>query len=104
MQHLRKYKKLSLVIPLSDVHEQHENIENCMNGLTNTDVKNLLSKMPPGYSRVFMLVAIDDYSHKEIAELLQITEETSRSQFHRAKIWIKNNVLNNKTNLLINGL
>lgn len=104
MQHLRKYKKLSLVIPLSDVHEPHENIEDCFNGLTNSDVKNLLSKMPSGYSKIFMLVAIDDYAHKEVAELLQITEETSRSQFHRAKIWIKNNILNNKTNLLINGL
>jgi RNA polymerase sigma-70 factor (ECF subfamily) len=58
--------------------------------------------MPLGYSRVFMMMAIDEYSHKEIADVLSISEETSRSQFHRAKIWIKNNIINNKLNTFIN--
>jgi RNA polymerase sigma factor (sigma-70 family) len=104
MQHLRKYKKLSLVVPLSETHETFENVGDVLNGLTKTDIENLFAKMPLGYSRVFMMMAIDDYTHKEIAEILDISEETSRSQYHRAKNWIKNNVLNNKSNLLINGL
>lgn len=104
MQHLRKYKKLSLVIPISEVHEQHENLDEIITGITKSDIENLLTKMPLGYSRVFMMMAIDEYSHKEIADALNISEETSRSQFHRAKIWIKNNIINNKLNTFINEL
>lgn len=104
IQHLRKYKKLSMVLPLNDWDEPQENLENLMTGLTKTDIEGLLSKMPLGYARIFMMYAIDEFTHKEIAELLDITAETSRSQFFRARTWIKNNIVNNNTNLLKNGL
>ena len=44
-----------------------------------------LSSLPQGYKLVFNLYAIDEYSHKEIGEQLNISEGTSRSQFHRAR-------------------
>ena len=42
--------------------------------------------MPPGYRMVFNLFAIEGYSHKEISELLQITESTSKSQLRKARM------------------
>lgn len=45
----------------------------------------LIHELPPGYRAVFNLFAIEGYSHKEIAAMLEISENTSKSQFSRAK-------------------
>lgn len=49
------------------------------------DLLNIIGKLPPGYRIVFNLYAIDGYSHKEIAEQLGISENTSKSQLSRAR-------------------
>jgi RNA polymerase sigma-70 factor (ECF subfamily) len=41
--------------------------------------------LPSGYRTVFNLYAVEGYKHKEIAEILQIDVNTSKSQFSRAK-------------------
>lgn len=51
-----------------------------------------LKHMPVGYKTVFNMSVLDGYSHKEIAEQLNISEITSRSQLRKAKIWIKENI------------
>ena len=45
----------------------------------------LVSKLPPQYRLVFNLYAIEGYKHKEIAEMLEITESTSKSNLSRAR-------------------
>lgn len=45
----------------------------------------LIDRLPEGFKTVLMLHAVDGYSHAEIAEMLSISETTSRSQFMRAK-------------------
>lgn len=49
-----------------------------------------LGQLPEGYRVVFNLYAIDNLTHKEIAEYLNISEATSRSQLFKAKKMIKN--------------
>jgi RNA polymerase sigma-70 factor (ECF subfamily) len=49
----------------------------------------VLNKLPDGYRTVFNLFVIDDMSHKEIAELLGVSESTSKTQFFKAKKMIK---------------
>jgi RNA polymerase sigma factor (sigma-70 family) len=49
------------------------------------DLLNLISELPLGYKVVFNMYAIDGYSHKEIAEHLGISENTSKSQLSRAR-------------------
>ena len=44
-----------------------------------------IQKLPPGYRAVFNLFVIEEKSHKEIAEILQIQPATSASQFLRAR-------------------
>ena len=41
--------------------------------------------LPDGCRQVFNLFVVEDYSHKEIAEQLGISESTSKSQYHRAR-------------------
>ena len=68
------------------------------------DLLSILSVMPHGYREVFMLIEIDGFSHKEAGKMLQISPETSRSQLHRAKLWLKENINRNTSNALYNVL
>lgn len=49
-------------------------------------IYSIIETMPVGYRMVFNLFAIEGYSHKEISELLNITESTSKSQLRKARI------------------
>ena len=54
-------------------------------GLTVDRINRALFELPDGYRVVFSLYLLEGYDHKEIAEILDITEATSKSQFSRAK-------------------
>ena len=54
-------------------------------GLDIAHVQNLIDALPQGYKMVFVLNAIEGYKHKEIAEMLNITESTSKSQLFKAR-------------------
>lgn len=53
------------------------------------DLLKMVQALPVGYRVVFNMFAIEGYSHKEIAEILDIPENTSKSQFFRAKALLK---------------
>ena len=54
---------------------------------------NLIQELPNQYRLVFNLYEMDDYSHKEISELLSISEGTSKSNLNRAKIALKEKIV-----------
>jgi len=96
LMHLRKAKKLSMLAPVELKEDLSAREETDLNGITREDIENILKTMPEGYRIIFMLSVIDGYNHKEIAELLGIKSETSRSQLSRAKNWIKKHISNQK--------
>ncbi len=49
------------------------------------DLMDMVQSLSPGYRTVFNLYAIEGYNHREIAELLGVTEGTSKSQLARAR-------------------
>lgn len=49
------------------------------------DIVQLVQQLSPGYRTVFNMYVVEGYSHKQIAELLGISEGTSKSQLSRAK-------------------
>ncbi len=49
----------------------------------------LLQKLPEGYRTVFNLFVIEEFSHKEIAEMLGISENTSKTQLFKAKAMLR---------------
>jgi RNA polymerase sigma factor (sigma-70 family) len=53
------------------------------------DLLKIIQQLPAGYQLVFNLYAIDGYSHKEIAEQLGISENTSKSQLSRARVYLQ---------------
>ena len=56
------------------------------------ELMELIMTLPPGFRTVFNLYAIEGYSHKEIGEMLGITETTSRTQLSRARTWLQNKI------------
>jgi len=71
------------------VEEQHEAIADEPTGwwtmINITDVHREIKKLPEGCRQIFVLYAMEDNSHSEIAALLGISEGTSKSQYHRAR-------------------
>ncbi len=53
------------------------------------ELQTVLDQLPPGYKMIFNLYAIEGYKHKEIAEMLEIDVNTSKSQYSRAKSFIR---------------
>ncbi len=53
--------------------------------LSAAEITKLINQLPEGYRMVFNLFAIEGYTHKDIAELMGVSEGTSKSQFSRAK-------------------
>lgn len=52
-----------------------------------------IKKLPDASRAVFNLYAVENLSHKEIAEALGITESTSKSQYHRARHLLKERII-----------
>jgi len=52
----------------------------------------LIQELPSGYRTVFNLHIFEDYGHKEIAEILGISENTSKTQLFKARRWLKNKI------------
>jgi RNA polymerase sigma factor (sigma-70 family) len=57
--------------------------------LSEEDCSTLLQMLPLGYRTIFSLYVIEGYNHNEIAEFLNISESTSRSQLSRARDMLK---------------
>jgi len=53
--------------------------------VTERDLLSCIDKLPTGYRTILNLFLAEDYSHREIAEQLNISESTSRSQYTRAR-------------------
>ncbi len=64
-----------------------------MRGLTVERVQQAMEQLPPGYRIVFSLYLLEGYDHGEIAQILNITEATSKSQYLRARKRIKEIIL-----------
>ncbi len=76
---------------LQPVTEREENtIEgkslSALDGLAEKDVLALIKELSPGYRTVFNMYVVEGYTHKEIADMLGISEGTSKSQLSRAKV------------------
>ena len=56
---------------------------------TREELFNVIRTMPDGYRVVFNLYAVEGYKHREIAEILKIDENTSKSQYSRARRWLQ---------------
>jgi RNA polymerase sigma-70 factor (ECF subfamily) len=53
------------------------------------DLERAMSHLPDGARQVFVLFDVEGYSHEEIGNLLGISQGTSKSQLHRARMMLR---------------
>jgi RNA polymerase sigma-70 factor (ECF subfamily) len=63
------------------------------------DIQNMIDNLPNGYKMVFNLYAIEGYKHQEIAEMLNISEGTSKSQLSHARKLLQQQIIDLKNKL-----
>lgn len=85
LESLRKSDVLREATDLDNSSELIDPDASAVEHLSAQELMALIQKLPPGFKTVFNLFAIEGYSHKEIGEMLNITESTSRSQYTRAR-------------------
>lgn len=86
---LRKNKRFQNDSKLEDVDFKISSSELASDHLLAEDLLKMIQALPEGYKIVFNLFAIEGYSHKEIADLLGVSENTSKSQYSRAKAYLR---------------
>jgi RNA polymerase sigma factor (sigma-70 family) len=89
---LRKRKQMPEDI-LSDEAANIPDYNYADQNIETQELLDIIEKLPVGYRTVFNLYAIEGYAHNEIAELLGITESTSKSQLHRARALLQKMVV-----------
>ena len=92
---LRKKDALKMSDELEVVRGMKADTTTQIQNLGYKELMKLIMSLPTGFRTVFNLYAIEGYSHKEIAEMLEITETTSRTQFSRARIWLQKKIEEN---------
>ena len=93
---LKKNKKFSEsvdIIHANSIHVREDMIPSIMQA---KQVIECIRMLPLGYRTVLNLYAIEGYSHKEIAGMLDIEESTSRSQYTRAKVMLEDILIKKK--------
>ncbi len=88
-----KLNKRMMYLDELEIKEESEDFEEDISDL---NAQELLDQLPESYRTVFNLFVLEDFSHKEIAETLFISEATSRTQLVRAKNKLKELILNQK--------
>ena len=83
--YIRKNNPLDNSLAIDSAFSLSDNDASTISQISNNELLEAIQTLPDGYRTILNLYAIEGYSHKEIGELLQISEVTSRSQYSRAR-------------------
>lgn len=90
---IRRNKSMYLEVEIEKASREPD-LNKLSDQLEVEDLEKLIDRLPMGYKTVFNLYAIEGFSHKEIAEKLGISENTSKSQLSRARVHLQKLLLN----------
>lgn len=95
LQHLRANRSLPLfhTDDVADTQPDSEPLPDA--GLDAERIYALIRELPPGYRTVFNLYVIEGYTHREIADQLSISENTSKSQLSKARALLQERLIAN---------
>ena len=99
---LQKYRKQGAFDALPNNLEDEVSVEVTTDNVSLDYLLKLIQELPDRYRLSFNLYVLDGYSHKEIAEILGISEGTSKSNLARAKMALRNNL--NKQDIIPDGV
>lgn len=88
--YIRRHKMLNYSFPVDELSGKLEaDSVSAIEQMQARELMQSIETLPDGYRVVLNLFAIEGYSHKEIASMLEINEGTSRSQYARAKLYLQ---------------
>jgi len=86
LKHIKTNEKLRLTnLPVWDLPEVVDEEEPDFEDIPTAAIMEMIRALPTGYRTIFNLFIFEEKSHKEIATMLGIAENSSASQLHRAK-------------------
>jgi RNA polymerase sigma-70 factor (ECF subfamily) len=99
IEHIRKNKQNLLIV--STVHankntslpEEQINEDTLFSKIGKEEILKSVQELTPGYRTVFNLFVIDGFSHTKIAEMLDISEDTSKLNLSKAKFALQKNLI-----------
>lgn len=89
INHFNKNRKFQKNQDYSALEEVMPAADDVISELSGKELLALVNQLPEGYKLVFNLYVMEGYNHSEIAEMLRITEGTSKSQLYKAKAFLK---------------
>jgi RNA polymerase sigma-70 factor (ECF subfamily) len=90
---IEQLRKKKLNFSTSDKEDQIEfKAPGAIDKLSEKDLLKIVSELSPGYRTVFNMYVVEGYGHKEIAEIMNISEGTSKSQLARARMILQEKV------------
>ena len=92
LMYLRKNDVLKDSQDITEIRKMSSDGENALETIGYKELMCLISTMPVGFRTVFNLYVLEGFTHKEIADMLGITESTSRTQLSRGRIWLQDRI------------
>ena len=77
--------KKNIEFPTDDVEHNNNYTNNIKTEIEVAQIQQLIDALPEGYKMIFVMYAVEGYKHHEIADMLNITEGTSKSQLFKAR-------------------
>ena len=87
-----------LSLPPHDIYDDLEEDESIYSRIKPADILEAMNQLSPAYRMVFNLYAIENHTHQEVSEILNINIGTSKSNYSKAKAKLKK-ILEQKFNL-----
>ena len=92
LMYLRKKDALKMSEELENARNLSSDLSTQMQNIGYKELIKLITSLPAGFRTVFNMYVIEGYSHKEIADMLNITETTARTQLSRARLWLQSKI------------
>lgn len=89
LDHIRKNSKYKYKVEIEKVEAEMYQSESALSAIRTKELLQLVKELPEGYRIVFNMFAIEGFGHKEIAKELNITENTSKSQYRKARLHLQ---------------
>lgn len=89
INYYKKEKKRGYKVDLEYVKKEYITSESAIEKLSFNELLEIIRDLPQGYRTVFNLNILEGYTHREIGEILGISENTSKSQLSRARLAIQ---------------
>ena len=101
---LQRYRGKGVLNLVDDNHIEDINVEADDQDLSLDFLLSCIQELPDRYRLVFNLYALDGYSHKEIAKMLEVTTGTTKSNLARARMILKDKIETYKSQVNLQSL